>query len=340
CKMLDRSTWKDERVIKLLQDKTVALKIDAEQQRELAQKYGVSGYPTLMFFKADGTKIGSLVGYYDGPGFLKEAEDLVKGITPLDRLKMQIEESPEDPMLRHQLGNALAQEGKFEEALKEFLWCLDEGAKKNPDYAGIRGAYLIPGIYQLGSVHPPARAALEERRTAAEKAVRAGESEYWVVTDVVAINRAFEEQDRVLKIYDELLPKQNTPKETLATLRGALFETLLKAKRYEELVRDELPAQFEIAIANLQQLEKQYQNNPRSPVAFAKRQALHEGAQFTEAAAGAGNVDDALLLAKRTLDLESSTATHQMLRQAAERAGNAEFHDKLTALLNETPKSS
>ena len=37
CKMLDRSTWKDEGVIKFLNEKTVALKIDAEKEVELAK---------------------------------------------------------------------------------------------------------------------------------------------------------------------------------------------------------------------------------------------------------------------------------------------------------------
>jgi thiol-disulfide isomerase/thioredoxin len=38
CKLLDQKTWKDPEVIKLLESKTVSLKIDAEKETELADR--------------------------------------------------------------------------------------------------------------------------------------------------------------------------------------------------------------------------------------------------------------------------------------------------------------
>jgi thiol:disulfide interchange protein len=43
CKQLDAVTWKDERVRAWLAANTVALKLDAEKERETAKKQQVSG---------------------------------------------------------------------------------------------------------------------------------------------------------------------------------------------------------------------------------------------------------------------------------------------------------
>lgn len=339
CKMLDRTTWKDEKVVKLLNEKTVAIKIDADKQKPLAKKYGVSGYPTLMFFKADGTRIGSLVGYLDGPTFLKSAKDMVAGITPLDRMKEDLEKSPNDPMKRHQFGQMLANEGKYDEALKEFLWCFDNGAG-TPGYNGVRSSFLLAYIRQLGSVHTPAMKALEERRDAAEKKVREGANDFQSVNDVIAINRVLDGKDRVIALYDELQKIGNEDNNSLSILRGALFEDLLQAKRYDELARDDLVNQYTDSLSSLALITQQYKDDPRDPSARMKRRTLYEGAMYTEAAAGAGKTDAAITIAKKALSVESSTTTHQMLTEAAERAGNAEYSKQLAALLEETPKSS
>ena len=48
CKLLDQKTWKDPEVIKLLESKTVSLKIDAEKETELAGRYRIDVYPTVL----------------------------------------------------------------------------------------------------------------------------------------------------------------------------------------------------------------------------------------------------------------------------------------------------
>ena len=64
CKALDKTTWKDERVIAWLGEKTVALKIDAEARAQLAADYRINAYRTLLFVRPDGTLIGRIMGYF------------------------------------------------------------------------------------------------------------------------------------------------------------------------------------------------------------------------------------------------------------------------------------
>src|ERR1044071_6959278 len=48
CKELDRTTWNDPAVAKLLGEKSVPLKIDAEKEVALAKRYAIDAYPTLL----------------------------------------------------------------------------------------------------------------------------------------------------------------------------------------------------------------------------------------------------------------------------------------------------
>jgi thiol-disulfide isomerase/thioredoxin len=71
CKELDKKTYTDPAVIEL-SGSFVSLKLDAEKSprgRELAQRYGVSGFPTIVFLEPDGTLVGRIVGFLPAPDF-------------------------------------------------------------------------------------------------------------------------------------------------------------------------------------------------------------------------------------------------------------------------------
>ncbi len=68
CKTLDKNTYSDESVGKITDAKFISVKIDAEKGEgiALAKASKVSGYPTIVFFDADGNEIDRVVGY-EGP---------------------------------------------------------------------------------------------------------------------------------------------------------------------------------------------------------------------------------------------------------------------------------
>lgn len=76
CRKMDRTTWKDPEVIRRTGD-LVAVRVDAEEGqrrdgfsgRELAQRYNVDGYPTLLVLDAEGREIARTGGYQE-PGQL------------------------------------------------------------------------------------------------------------------------------------------------------------------------------------------------------------------------------------------------------------------------------
>ena len=70
CKMMEQDTFTDEEVQKRVED-FVALKIDVDQQQDMARRYGVRGLPTTMVIDAEGQPVATAVGYLDPDRFLK-----------------------------------------------------------------------------------------------------------------------------------------------------------------------------------------------------------------------------------------------------------------------------
>ena len=75
CKKMDRDTYENTEVKKLLSENYIAVKLNAESskalslngktltERQVAQEFKVTGFPTTCFLKPDGEKIACLPGY-------------------------------------------------------------------------------------------------------------------------------------------------------------------------------------------------------------------------------------------------------------------------------------
>ncbi len=236
CKQLDEVTWKDERVIQWLKDNTVALKIDAEVEAELAQRFAVGAYPTLLFVGSDGKELGRFVGYKGPDEFLSEAPAAMKGETESDRVRKKLEEKPNDFGLRMDLGSALHQEGRFEEALAEYIWCYDKGIEYNPNYSAVRNSYLLGDFTELGYVYPPATTALLEREQRAREKLLSGEGGFEEAADVGSICRALGQNGKVLELWDELAEGGKLSSQIRIALFNEVLNPLLSAGRYAEVL--------------------------------------------------------------------------------------------------------
>lgn len=75
CKKLDSDTYTNSNVQKLA-EKFICVKVDAEKTPEIAARYGVSGYPTIVFLNSSGTPVERIVGY-EGPASFGQAMSAV-----------------------------------------------------------------------------------------------------------------------------------------------------------------------------------------------------------------------------------------------------------------------
>ncbi len=67
-------TYRQDEVIALA-DEMIFVKIDAEKDTILANKYGVAGYPTIVFAGPDGAEIDRIWGYAEAPEYVSTIRD-------------------------------------------------------------------------------------------------------------------------------------------------------------------------------------------------------------------------------------------------------------------------
>lgn len=72
CKQLDETTFSDPQVQQKLADNYVLAKIDADKYPETATKYGIYGYPTLLFLNPDGHEKNRISGYVDAQTLINQ----------------------------------------------------------------------------------------------------------------------------------------------------------------------------------------------------------------------------------------------------------------------------
>ncbi len=79
CKKLDADTYTNSNVQKLA-EKFICVKVDADKAPETAARYGVSGYPTIIFLNSSGIPVEKIVGY-KGPAPFAQTMSAVLGKT-------------------------------------------------------------------------------------------------------------------------------------------------------------------------------------------------------------------------------------------------------------------
>ncbi len=320
CKMLDRSTWRDETVIDWLTEHTIALKIDAEKQRDLARKYRVRAYPSLLFIKADGAELGRIVGYRNPQQFLAEGAKLIGKSTP----------KTNNPLQRQARAAELARAGEHAKALTEFLWCFDHGLEHNSQYLMVRNGYLLDQIAKLGAQHPPALAALRKRRTAAAAALADPNASWRTAADVAALDRVLEQPAATLVLHDQLKASGKLSDTSARVLRGAVLEELHQQRRYADVLSTSGDPMAEISRAVA--LFKQFKTRPNQSAAaieVRRKHILSRAAMFYEALLGVERHTDATPFADKLIAFHTNADTFITLAQAAQRAGQAQLAQQL-----------
>ncbi len=328
CKRLDAQTWTDAAVGKLVGEKAVALKLDAEKEgRDLAKRYKIEAYPTLLLLKADGTEMDRIVGFREPAKFATEFAAGVAGKNALARaLQVAVSAPPaskEAVQARYDLARTLAQQGREAEALVEYLWCYDEGMPGVASFAGVRNSFLISSIAQLGRKHEPALEALRERRDAAERAMAADASYRGAAVDFAALNGALNENERTLKAFDALA--SGDPRREALLVR--VYDLLVKGKRYSDAAKARPLAKMEQEFdRNIEQMARMAAlprpaGRPDPFVDFLMRTTVKN----VEVLAGSGQVEAARALGEKLLGkLEGKDDVKKQLRDAAARAGHSE----------------
>lgn len=121
CKHLDMRVYNNAEVVDYANKHQINWKTDAEKEgKDLAKKYGVNGYPTLVFVDADGNEIDKIVGYYPAPDFLENIKKINERKSTLSYLQTQYENNKTDIKTNLDLAVKLIEQDKGADA-KQYL---------------------------------------------------------------------------------------------------------------------------------------------------------------------------------------------------------------------------
>jgi thiol-disulfide isomerase/thioredoxin len=319
CKRLDAQTWTDAAVGQLIGDKAVALKLDAEKEgADVAKRFKVDAYPTLLLLKPDGTVADRLVGFREPAKFISEFNAALAGKPTLARAvdAVSVAQSKNDSVqARYDLGKTLMQQGDHAGALNEFLWCYDVGMP-GTSFVGVRSSFLLSDIGRLAKVFPLAREALVERCDAAEKQMLADPADRQAATDFAALTTTLGDDERLVKAFNQLAP--DDPRRRSFGLR--IFRVMLPRQHYA----DALSAMPYDSMVRLFELNAKRPLPPGADPRMLdamRRSSVGSMLDYIEVLAGAGDLEHARELIGKLLEYDAGEATQAELMARLKRAG-------------------
>lgn len=327
CHKLDRTTWRHHDVVEWLQANVIAIKVDGERFFSQKQRYDVHAFPTMVFIRPDGTKIDMHVGYLDAADFLDMGNKTLFGKSTIELAKAAVDASPDDPMLHKVYADKLSRRYRFADALTEYLWCLDEGASKNPSFAGYREGFLLTDIARLGERYPAALQALTQRAQATTDELLAGKGTLADAKHVAALNRVSNRGAETYLLWNKIQESSELDDALADAMFDEVFDVLLAERRY-----DAIAASVGDVFGRIDGDIQRYWMNSQSmgegvdeELAVILREAVVKGgARYYEVMLGAGKPEVAEKIVTKLLEFQESGQTFAALIEAAIRAGDVE----------------
>lgn len=139
CKVMDTGTLEKQSAIDAFNKQYVLTKINAEVDTNIAAKYAISGYPTIVMLDKDGVEIDRIVGYLPADDFFKTLGEYQQGIGTLADLLKKSETAPTRE-LSYDIADKYKYRGKMADATTWYNKVIAAGNAKDSMSGECRGA--------------------------------------------------------------------------------------------------------------------------------------------------------------------------------------------------------
>jgi thiol-disulfide isomerase/thioredoxin len=336
CKQMEKVTWPAKEVAAWLGAHALALQVDVDEDRELAQRFGIESIPTLVFLK-DGVEVDRRTGFQDAAKLVAWGDAVRAGRSSAKESAEKgraLRESP-DVDARYEAAREALQRREDELALEHYLWLWPK-TREVSSYGGVRLSFMLADMARLAERHEPAREAflaLREELQARVDAAAVPTFEDWQEWSSMA--EYFGEVQRVITWYEARRDAEGRlfggeARDVLKGLMtGEVFDVLLEAERPVDAARlyPDLPARALQLVADYEQMgsvaermpeamkpemEKVYKDGLRDNLAALHAAALADGRTEPAAAVAAellATLDDAesrMRLVEKTLAIAAA----------------------------------
>lgn len=83
CHVMDATTYRDPKVLKLIRDRYIPVKVDSDAHPEIARRYEDYGWPATVVFGPAGEEIAKRRGYVRPPLMVSMLEEIIRDPTPV-----------------------------------------------------------------------------------------------------------------------------------------------------------------------------------------------------------------------------------------------------------------
>lgn len=215
CKQMDRTTWRDDKVVSWLKDHAVAVAIDVDELPDLAAELSIRAMPTVIAFK-DGKEFDRVVGMKKPDAFIEWLDGMARGEKSVEAARRPAGGGPggqaddkapgneQDVQTRLNRARALMNSGNTQEAAAEFEWLWTNMLKHQPSMHGVRISFMAGDMKRLAASDAPARARFVALRDAAGVAMQEPKITHDQAIDWVTLNGVVGEDFATLEWFDRV----------------------------------------------------------------------------------------------------------------------------------------
>jgi len=204
CKVLDRKTYTDARVIGLT-DRMVSVKVNAEIETAVAARYGVRAYPTILFLNPDGSPRKKIQGYQPPEAFVPVLQEVLRTDSEVYALARQVRDAPRDPALRLEYARVFARSANLPAATAQLdtLLALGDLPKERKAEAELERLILL-ARQGRGEEAEDVRKGLEKWIKKGKKHPRLAEAQFYLAQ----VRERLGKSKDARKVYEEIVRKQ------------------------------------------------------------------------------------------------------------------------------------
>ena len=192
CKRMEAKTWPAAEVEAWLGQNAIAIQVDVDQEKKLAQQFKVTAMPTVVVLRGS-EEFDRVVGYKDADAFLAWAQEVKRATDLADS---------EDVRARWDLARDLQLAERYDLALEHYLWVWP-ASRKEEGMGGVRVSFMLAFMADLAREYPPANAAFLEILAGLEAQVAGdGVPESLPWQEWSSMCRRFDERHRVVAWYE------------------------------------------------------------------------------------------------------------------------------------------
>ena len=149
CKRLDKDTYPNKRVMQIA-TQLIPVKLNAEDKAEGtqgAQRYGVTGFPAILFLNSTGKIVGEIRGYLPPDQFAEKMEGFIKVHRDLPLLESIMKRNPKDGASAAKLAVMYAEQGN-QDGTQKMVKVAEANAPNHPELPNALNAFAATYLMQ------------------------------------------------------------------------------------------------------------------------------------------------------------------------------------------------